>query len=99
MAEKLLLGSFLPMYNRLQRYPPPPNIAPANRPTPALRPNPATVVEVEEKPRLQVDFKPAHQKVAIRAYSIFINEGARHGFDLRHWLEAELQLVAEHKVA
>jgi len=98
MAEKLLLGSFLPMYNRLQRFPPPPNVAPANRPIPASRPIPVPVVEVEEKPH-QVDFRPAHHEVAIRAYYIYINEGARHGFDVRHWLEAELQLVAEHKAA
>ncbi len=78
------------MLNRLQHYPPPPNLKPSNRSFPVLA--------AEEKPLL-VDFTPARQDVAIRAYYIFLNEGARHGSDVRHWLEAELQLMAEHQAA
>jgi hypothetical protein len=105
------------MHNRLQHFPPPPNIKPAKSPKPAYRLTPvaavavtvlaveapvlvveAPVVKAEAKP-LTVDFIPAHPDVALRAYYIFINEGARHGSDVRHWLEAELQLLAEHQAA
>jgi len=105
------------MHNRLQHFPPPPNIKPAKSPKPAYRLTPvaavavtvlaveapvvvieAPVVKAEAKP-IPVDFRPAHPDVALRAYYIFINEGARHGSDVRHWLEAELQLLAEHQAA
>jgi hypothetical protein len=105
------------MHNRLQHFPPPPNIKPAKSPKPAHRLTPvaavavtvlaveapvlvieAPVVKAEAKP-IPVDFRPAHPDVALRAYYIFINEGARHGSDVRHWLEAELQLLAEHQAA
>jgi len=105
------------MHNRLQHFPPPPNIKPAKSPKPAYRLTPvaavavtvlaveapvlvveAPVVKAEANP-IPVDFRPAHPDVALRAYYIFINEGARHGSDVRHWLEAELQLLAEHQAA
>ena len=112
------------MHNRLQHFPPPPNIKPAKSPKPAYRLTPVAAVAVtvlaveapvvvieapvlvveapevkaEAKP-IPVDFRPAHPDVALRAYYIFINEGARHGSDVRHWLEAELQLLAEHQAA
>jgi hypothetical protein len=95
MAEELLLDPFHPMYNRLQRFPPPPNVVTARRPAPVI---PAPVVKAKEKPP-QVDFIPARQDVAIRAYYIFLHRGGHHGFDLDDWLEAELQLFAEHNAA
>jgi len=85
------------MHNRLQHYPPPPNIKPTRRPTPVAAVE-AAMVPAKAKPPL-INFRPAHLDVAIRAYYIFIHEGARHGSDIRHWLEAELQLITEHQAA
>lgn len=44
-------------------------------------------------------YVPPREEVAQRAYYIFLNQGGYNGFDLDHWLEAELQLVAEHNAA
>lgn len=35
-----------------------------------------------------------HSEIAIRAYLIYLNEGCPSGRELRHWLEAEAQLLA-----
>jgi len=44
-------------------------------------------------------FVPSKEAIAERAYYIFLNQGGYNGFDLDHWLEAEMQLVAEHQTA
>jgi hypothetical protein len=48
---------------------------------------------------LDRNFVPSKEAVAERAYYIFLNQGGTNGYDLDHWLEAELQLVAEHNAA
>jgi hypothetical protein len=35
------------------------------------------------------------QRIADRAYAIFIERGRPHGSDLEHWLEAERQVLLE----
>jgi len=45
------------------------------------------------------DYVPSREEIAKRAYYIFLNQGGHNGFDLDHWLEAELQLFAEHNAA
>ena len=47
----------------------------------------------------QAKFVPSKDAVAERAYYIFLNQGGHNGYDLDHWLEAEMQLTAEHNAA
>jgi hypothetical protein len=42
-----------------------------------------------------IDFVPAPEEVARRAYFSYLNEGSRPGRDVQHWLEAEAELLAE----
>jgi len=44
-------------------------------------------------------YVPSKEEIATRAYYIFLNRGGYNGCDLDHWLEAELQLFAEHNAA
>jgi len=48
---------------------------------------------------LDRNFVPSKEEIEKRAYYIFLNNGGTNGYDLDHWLEAELQLVAEHNAA
>jgi hypothetical protein len=41
------------------------------------------------------DFAPSPDEVARRAYFTYVNQGSQPGHDVRHWLEAESQLLAE----
>jgi hypothetical protein len=42
-----------------------------------------------------IDFVPAPEEVARRAYFSYVNQGSMPGHDVQHWLEAEAQLLAE----
>jgi hypothetical protein len=35
---------------------------------------------------------PTHDDIALRAYEIYLRDGAPHGRDLEHWLRAEAEL-------
>ena len=39
------------------------------------------------------EFPHLRAEIARRAYQIWLNEGAGHGFDLDHWLRAERELA------
>ncbi len=39
--------------------------------------------------------RPTHEKIARRAYDLYVSRGQAHGGDLRDWLEAELQVATE----
>jgi hypothetical protein len=43
-----------------------------------------------------VDFTPAPDEVAKKAYFSYVNEGSESGHDVQHWLAAEAQLITEH---
>jgi hypothetical protein len=45
------------------------------------------------------EFKPRADDVATRAYFSFVNQGSLPGHDVQHWLEAEVQILAEHHLA
>lgn len=45
-----------------------------------------------------IDFTPPADEVAIRAYFSYVNQGSLPGHDLQHWLEAEVQMLAEHNL-
>lgn len=57
-------------------------------------PSPAT-----ELTRLGMGFAPTASEVARRAYFSYVNQGSHHGQDMRHWLEAESQLISERDLA
>ena len=50
-------------------------------------PSPAVAVE---------NFTPAPGEVAKQAYLNYVNAGSESGHDVRNWLTAEAQLIAEH---
>jgi hypothetical protein len=43
----------------------------------------------------EIDFAPAPDEVARRAYFCYENEGSLPGHDVQHWLKAEAELIAE----
>jgi hypothetical protein len=42
------------------------------------------------------DFTPVASEVAKQAYFNYVNAGSESGHDVRNWLAAEAQLIAEH---
>ena len=60
--------------------------AQATKPTPAAAPQPATTSSA-----------PPLEKVAKRAYEIWLKGGCKHGCDKQHWYEAEMELRTEMK--
>jgi hypothetical protein len=38
---------------------------------------------------------PNHNDIAHRAYELFLSNGAMHGRDLEHWLQAESELLRD----
>jgi hypothetical protein len=42
-----------------------------------------------------IDFSPAADEVARRAYFSYVGEGSQPGRDVQHWLKAEADLLAE----
>ncbi len=61
-----------------------PNHAEAPRPTSA-----ATLNATE------INFTPAPDEVARRAYFTYVNQGSQDGHEVQHWLAAETELIAE----
>jgi hypothetical protein len=45
-----------------------------------------------------IDFTPPADKVALRAYFSYVNQGSLPGHDVQHCLEAEVQMLAEHNL-
>ena len=45
------------------------------------------------------EFKPPTDEVAKRAYFSYVSQGSLPGQDVQHWLEAEVQILAEHNLA
>jgi len=43
----------------------------------------------------EIDFVPSLDEVARRAYFAYVNQGSLDGHEVRHWLQAEAELVAE----
>jgi len=46
----------------------------------------------------EINFAPARDEVARRAYFSYVNQGSSQGHEVQHWLEAEKQLLAERKL-
>jgi hypothetical protein len=47
----------------------------------------------------EIDFAPSPDTVAKKSNFIHVNQGSSHGHEVRHWLQAEAQLLAERKSA
>ena len=60
----------------------------------------ATSAAIAEKPPVQTEttMEPAADEVRRRAYFSYLNEGARPGHDVQHWLDAEAKMLAERKL-
>ena len=43
----------------------------------------------------EIDFTPAPDEVARRAYFSYENQGSLPGHEVQHWLQAEAELIAE----
>lgn len=43
----------------------------------------------------EIDFTPAPDEVARRAYFTYVNQGSLDGHEVQHWLAAEADLIAE----
>jgi hypothetical protein len=44
----------------------------------------------------RMDSRPSTDEVARKAYFYYLNEGSFHGRDVKHWLAAEAEAIAEH---
>jgi hypothetical protein len=43
----------------------------------------------------EINFAPAPDEVARRAYFTYVNQGSQSGHEVQHWLQAEAELLAE----
>ena len=46
-----------------------------------------------------VEEEDQRDRIAERAYELFLQEGCQHGNDIEHWLRAEEEISEGHKVA
>jgi len=67
--------------------------APNHNQAAAPRPTSAATFNANE-----IDFTPAPDEVARRAYFTYVNQGSPDGHEVQHWLQAEAELIAERKL-
>jgi len=53
------------------------------------------LTSAEDLNQNKMDFAPASDEVARRAYLTYVNQGSLSGHDMQHWLDAETELIAE----
>jgi hypothetical protein len=84
MADAALSGlfSFMKHNKYLQHQNQIPDIVPRPAPVAALNPD-------------EINFTPAPDEVARRAYFAYVNQGSRDGHEVQRWLKAEADLIAE----
>ena len=56
---------------------------------------PARMPSAGELNQSEHEFAASQDEVARRAYFTYVNQGAAHGHDVQHWLQAEAQLIEE----
>jgi hypothetical protein len=59
---------------------------------PASAARPATAADLNQN---EINFVPAPDEVARRAYFTYVNQGSPPGHEVQHWLSAEAELIAE----
>ena len=57
--------------------------------------NTLSLVATEDVDQNEIDFVPAADEVARRAYFSYVNQGSLPGHEVQHWLAAEAELIAE----
>jgi hypothetical protein len=57
-------------------------------------PRKPSVAKSGSTPRLVPRSTPDTAAIAVRAYELFLESGAVHGYDREHWLQAEQELKA-----
>ena len=57
--------------------------------------NTPSLVATEDVDQNEIDFVPAADEVARRAYFSYVNQGSLPGHEVQHWLAAEAELIAE----
>ena len=57
-------------------------------------PNDLQSTTVAQPIPVKTDFKPSPDAVAKKAYFSYLNGGSQPGQEMKHWLEAETQLIA-----
>jgi hypothetical protein len=68
------------------------NFSEAQNQKPASASRPTAAANINQN---KIDFAPSPDEVARKAYFTYVNEGSRPGHEVQHWLEAEVQLLAE----
>jgi hypothetical protein len=58
----------------------------------ASAPRPASTATLNAT---EIDFTPAPDEVARRAYFTYVNQGSLDGHEVQHWLAAEAELIEE----
>lgn len=58
----------------------------------AEAPRPASAAALSKN---EINFTPAPDEVARRAYFSYVNQGSLDGHEVQHWLKAEAELIAE----
>jgi hypothetical protein len=46
----------------------------------------------------EINFTPAPDEVARKAYFTYVNQGSPDGHEVQHWLQAEAELIAERQL-
>jgi hypothetical protein len=62
--------------------------------TRSTTPRKTSVAKSASTPRLVPRATPDTAAIAVRAYELFLESGAVHGYHLEHWLQAERELQA-----
>lgn len=62
---------------------------------PANTPHPTTAANMTAA---EFNFTPAPEEVARRAYFAYVNQGSPNGHEVQHWLQAESDLINEHRL-
>ena len=60
--------------------------------TAVLAPRPTSAAGADQN---EIDFTPAPDEVARKAYFAYENQGSQPGHEVQHWLQAEADLIAE----
>ena len=71
------------------------NTSPQQNQKPQSAARPASAVAMSQD---EIDFVPSPDEVARRAYFAFENQGSMEGQHVQHWLAAEEELIAEHRL-
>ena len=65
---------------------------PTKRVTKPKSPSSETITPVLTRP---ISEEEIHDRIAERAYQLFLNQGRRHGQDVQHWTQAEEEIRGE----